>query len=73
MYIRRSTSNATFGNGAWFFKPDIQVPWTDSWNVSFQRSITKDTVVELRYQGNRNYKAWTIETGTPPTSMRRTG
>ncbi len=53
--------NATFGNGAWFFNPDIQVPWTDSWNVSFQRSITKDTVVELRYQGNRAYNAWTIE------------
>jgi hypothetical protein len=53
--------NATFGNGAWFFNPDIQVPWTDSWNISFQRSMTKDTVVELRYQGNRNYKAWTIE------------
>ena len=48
--------NATFGDGAAFFNPDIQVPWTDSWNISFQRSITKDTVVELRYQGNKGYK-----------------
>ena len=39
------------------FNPDIQVPWTDSWNVSFQRSLTKDTVVEIRYQGNKGYKA----------------
>ena len=23
--------------GSWNFNPDIQVPWTDSWNVSFQR------------------------------------
>jgi len=53
--------NATFGNGAFFFNPDIEVPWTDSWNVSFQRSITKDTVIELRYQGNKGYKAWTTE------------
>jgi len=52
---------AGFSDGAFFFNPDIQVPWTDSWNVSFQRSITKDTVVELRYQGNKGYKAWTTE------------
>jgi hypothetical protein len=43
------------------FNPDIEVPWTDSWNVSFQRSLTKDTVFEVRYQGNRSYKAWTDE------------
>jgi hypothetical protein len=65
--------NATFGNGAWFFNPDIQVPWTDSWNVSFQRSITKDTVVELRYQGNRATRPGPLRTGTPPTSTRRAG
>ena len=52
---------ATFGNGAWIFDPDIEVPYTDSWNVSFQRSLTKDTVVELRYQGNTNRQAWTRE------------
>ena len=32
------------------FDPDIEVPYTDSWNVSFQRSLTKDTVVEIRYR-----------------------
>ena len=52
---------AAFGNGAFNFNPDIQVPWTDSWNVSFQRSVTRDTVFEVRYQGNRSYKAWTQE------------
>jgi hypothetical protein len=34
------------------FDPTIQVPYTDSWNVSLQRALTKDTVVEIRYQGN---------------------
>ena len=52
---------ATFGDGAWIFNPDIEVPYTDSWNVSFQRSLTRDTVVELRYQGNTNRIAWERE------------
>ena len=46
---------------SWNFNPDIEVPWVDSWNLSFQRAITKDTVFEVRYQGNRAYKAWTTE------------
>ena len=46
---------------AWIFNPVIEVPWTDSWNVSLQRSINKDTVFEVRYQGNRSYKAWGTE------------
>jgi hypothetical protein len=29
--------------------------------VSLQRSITKDTVFEVRYQGNRGYAAWVNE------------
>ena len=52
---------ATFGGGAFVFDPDIQVPYVDSWNVAFQRSITKDTVVEIRYQGNRSWGSWTLE------------
>ena len=41
------------------FDPTIQVPVTDSWNVSMQRELTKDTVVELRYQGNTGSRgAW---------------
>jgi hypothetical protein len=43
------------------FNPNIEVPYVDSWNVSFQRSITKDTVVEIRYQGNRSWGSWTLE------------
>ena len=53
--------NATFANGGWVFDPNIQVPYTDSWNVSFQRSVTKDTVAEIRYVGNTNRLQWTLE------------
>jgi len=52
---------AGFGDGAFVFNPDIAVPYTDSWNVSFQRAITKDTVAEIRYVGNTNRLAWTEE------------
>ena len=52
---------ASFSVGAWVFDPRIQVPYTDSWNMSFQRSLNKDTVVEVRYQGNRSWGAWSQE------------
>jgi hypothetical protein len=29
--------------------------------VSLQRAVTKDTVFEVRYQGNMSYGAWTLE------------
>jgi len=52
---------ASFSVGAWVFDPRIQVPYTDSWNISLQRSLNKDTVVEFRYQGNRSWGAWSQE------------
>jgi hypothetical protein len=51
----------TCSSASFNFNPNISVPWTDSWNVSFQRAVTKDTVFEVRYQGNRSYGAWTTE------------
>ncbi len=62
--INGSGSTAICTNCAassWNFNPNIEVPWTDSWNVSFQRAITKDTVFEVRYQGNRGYGEWVHE------------
>ena len=52
---------ASFSSGAWTFNPTIELPYVDSWNVSFQRSITKDTVFEIRYQGNYSWGSWTLE------------
>ena len=40
------------------FDPNIVVPHTDSWSMSFQRSLDRNTVAEVRYVGNRNNNAW---------------
>jgi hypothetical protein len=52
---------ASFNDGAWIFDPNIVIPYTDSWNVSFQRELSKDMVGEIRYVGNTNRLAWTRE------------
>jgi hypothetical protein len=43
------------------FDPDIEVPYTDSWQVGLQRALDRNTVVEARYVGNRNVAPWTNE------------
>jgi hypothetical protein len=40
------------------FAPDIQVASAHSWSVSFQRSITKDMAVDIRYVGTRGVDQW---------------
>jgi hypothetical protein len=40
------------------FDPDIVIPHTDSWSMSFQRSLDRNTVAEVRYIGNKNNNAW---------------
>jgi hypothetical protein len=49
------------GNDIRIFDPDLEVPFTQSWTASFQRSLSRDMAVELRYVGNRNMSAWTDE------------
>ena len=41
------------------FHPDIKIAYARSWTVSFQRSITKDMAVDLRYVGTRGVNQWT--------------
>ncbi len=43
------------------FDANIETPYTDSWSVSFQRSIDRNTAVEVRYIGNLNRKPWSFE------------
>ncbi|MBS1786804.1 MAG: carboxypeptidase regulatory-like domain-containing protein [Acidobacteria bacterium] len=40
------------------FNPDLGLGYVQSWTFGMQREITKDTVVELRYVGNRGVKQW---------------
>jgi Carboxypeptidase regulatory-like domain/TonB dependent receptor len=38
--------------------PDLKMPYVHSWNLSVQRELTKDTVLEVRYIGNRQERSW---------------
>jgi hypothetical protein len=41
------------------YDPKLKARFVQSWNVGFQRSLSKDTVLEVRYVGNRSERAWT--------------
>ena len=40
------------------FDPDLQVPYSDSWTIGFQRALGKATAVEVRYVGTRSRAQW---------------
>jgi hypothetical protein len=40
------------------FAPDIQIGRAHTWTVSFQRAITKDMAVDVRYVGTRGTNQW---------------
>ncbi|HKD86096.1 MAG TPA: carboxypeptidase-like regulatory domain-containing protein [Terriglobales bacterium] len=40
-------------------KSNIRMPYTESWNFGIQRSIFHNTVLEIRYNGNRTIHNWT--------------
>lgn len=40
------------------YDPNLKMPYVQSWNLGFQRELTKDTVLEVRYTGNHGIKAW---------------
>ncbi|MBA2305452.1 MAG: hypothetical protein H0W08_22860 [Acidobacteria bacterium] len=40
------------------FAPDIKIGRAQSWTVSFQRSITKDMAIDVRYVGTRGSNQW---------------
>ena len=46
---------------AQIFDPHIEIPYTDSWSASFQRSVGRDSAIEVRYIGNINQKPWAFE------------
>lgn len=52
-------SELTFGTTSiQTMKDDLKTGWVQSWNVGVQRMIMKDTVVEVRYLGNKGYNLW---------------
>jgi Carboxypeptidase regulatory-like domain len=46
------------GNGVYDYDPNLKARYVESWNLGFQRSITSDTVLEIRYVGNRSARFW---------------
>jgi len=43
---------------AWF-DPNIQVPWADTWSAGWQRALTRNMALEVRYVGTRSRDLWT--------------
>ena len=53
-------SDYTFigGPGVNGLNPNIQQPYSESWNLGIQRSIGRSRVLEIRYNGNRSIHQW---------------
>ena len=48
-------SITTRGNA---FDPDIQLPYTQSWSAGWQRKVSRDSAIELRYVGSKHENDW---------------
>ena len=46
------------GNSVADFSPDLKVGYVQSWDLGFQRELTRDTVIEVRYVGNHGTGLW---------------
>jgi hypothetical protein len=42
------------------FDPDIQVPYADTWSAGWQRAISRNMAVEVRYVGTRGRDLWRV-------------
>ena len=42
------------------FDPGLRVGYAQSWTLSLQRELTRDTVLEVRYVGNHGTRLWRI-------------
>jgi len=52
-------SDFTFGSTNFStMKDDLRTPYVQSWNVGVQRELLKNTVVEVRYLGNKASHVW---------------
>jgi hypothetical protein len=49
---------ALAGNSVNEFDPNLKVGYVQSWDIGFQRELTRDTVLEVRYVGNHGTRLW---------------
>ena len=40
------------------YDPDIQMPYTQSWSAGWQRKVSRDSAIELRYVGSVHNNDW---------------
>jgi hypothetical protein len=52
---------AQAGNSVYGIDPNLKMGYVQSWNLSFQREISKNTVVDFRYTGNHGTDLWREE------------
>ena len=64
------TPSLVNGDDINIFDPDIQLPHTQSWTVGFQRALSHDMAIEVRYVGTPQRTAGRPRTGTRSTSSR---
>ncbi len=50
--------NTFTGNGVQGINPNIAQPYVQSWNFGIQRQLGKNSVVEVRYMGNKSTHLW---------------
>jgi hypothetical protein len=51
-------SGFTFNRGFATVDPDIRVPWILNWTIGYQRALSSDSAIEIRYVGNRGHHLW---------------
>ena len=51
-------SNQTSTGSVNIFDPNLQIPYSDTWTVGFQRSIGQKNAIEIRYVGTRSRAQW---------------
>ena len=51
-------SNQTATGSINTFDPDLQIPYSDTWTVAFQRGLGAKSAIEVRYIGTRSRQQW---------------
>ena len=49
---------ANFNNGLWAVDPNLATPYVQQWSFGFEREITPNTAIEVRYAGNHAVKIY---------------
>jgi hypothetical protein len=48
----------TMSNSLYVYDPNLKIPYVQSWNFGFQRQLSRNLVMEIRYTGNHGLKEW---------------